>query len=71
AQRCAELLAPQNNEQILDLCAAPGGKTTHILEIAPKAHVLAIDIDEQRLARVKENLNRLKLHATVKSGDGR
>lgn len=71
AQRCAELLAPQSKEQILDLCAAPGGKTTHILEIAPQAQVLAIDIDEQRLKRVKENLARLKLHATVKSGDGR
>ncbi|MEQ4925490.1 16S rRNA (cytosine(967)-C(5))-methyltransferase RsmB [Proteus hauseri] len=71
AQRCAELLAPENKEQILDLCAAPGGKTTHILEIAPQAQVLAVDIDEQRLSRVKENLSRLKQHATVKSGDGR
>ncbi|MBJ2119337.1 MULTISPECIES: 16S rRNA (cytosine(967)-C(5))-methyltransferase RsmB [Proteus] len=71
AQRCAELLAPENKEQILDLCAAPGGKTTHILEIAPQAQVLAIDIDEQRLKRVKENLTRLKLNAVVKSGDGR
>lgn len=71
AQRCAELLAPKNKEQILDLCAAPGGKTTHILEIAPQAQVLAIDIDEQRLKRVQENLTRLKLNAVVKSGDGR
>ncbi|MBG5951569.1 16S rRNA (cytosine(967)-C(5))-methyltransferase RsmB [Proteus terrae] len=71
AQRCAELLAPENKEQILDLCAAPGGKTTHILEIAPHAQVLAIDIDEQRLKRVQENLTRLKLNAVVKSGDGR
>ena len=38
----------------------PLGKTTHILEIAPKAHVLAIDIDEQRLARVKEKSKPLK-----------
>lgn len=71
AQRCAELLAPENKEHILDLCAAPGGKTTHILEIAPQAQVLAIDIDEQRLKRVQENLTRLKLNAVVKSGDGR
>lgn len=71
AQRCAELLAPENKEQILDLCAAPGGKTTHILEIAPQAQVLAVDIDEQRLKRVQENLTRLKLNAVVKSGDGR
>lgn len=70
AQGCAELLEPQNGENILDLCAAPGGKTTHILELAPKAHVLAVDIDETRLKRVKENLIRLKLHASVVQGDG-
>ncbi|EKN3985906.1 16S rRNA (cytosine(967)-C(5))-methyltransferase RsmB [Yersinia enterocolitica] len=71
AQGCVDLLDPQDGEQILDLCAAPGGKTTHILEAAPKAHVLAVDIDEQRLIRVKENLQRLKLHADVRVGDGR
>ncbi|MGG7670520.1 16S rRNA (cytosine(967)-C(5))-methyltransferase RsmB [Yersinia sp. J1] len=71
AQGCVDLLDPQNGEQILDLCAAPGGKTTHILEAAPKAHVLAVDIDEQRLSRVKENLQRLQLNAVVKVGDGR
>jgi 16S rRNA (cytosine967-C5)-methyltransferase len=71
AQGCVSLLEPQDGEQILDLCAAPGGKTTHILEAAPKAHVMAVDIDEQRLARVKENLQRLRLHAEVKLGDGR
>lgn len=71
AQGCIDLLDPQDGEQILDLCAAPGGKTTHILEAAPKAHVMAVDIDEQRLGRVKENLQRLRLHAEVKLGDGR
>ncbi|WP_338883728.1 16S rRNA (cytosine(967)-C(5))-methyltransferase RsmB [Xenorhabdus sp. TH1] len=71
AQGCAELLEPRDGESILDLCAAPGGKTTHILEIAPKSKVLAIDIDEQRIKRVKENLQRLNLHAVVKTGDGR
>ena len=71
AQRCALLLEPQNGESILDLCAAPGGKTTHILEVAPQASVLAIDIDEQRLARVRENLQRLGMQADVRQGDGR
>ncbi|WP_045960848.1 16S rRNA (cytosine(967)-C(5))-methyltransferase RsmB [Xenorhabdus poinarii] len=71
AQGCAELLTPRDGESILDLCAAPGGKTTHILEIAPKSKVLAIDIDEQRIKRVKENLQRLNLNAVVKTGDGR
>ena len=69
--RAVSIIDPQDGEQILDLCAAPGGKTTHILEAAPKAHVMAVDIDEQRLARVKENLQRLRLHAEVKLGDGR
>ena len=71
AQRCALLLEPQDKERILDLCAAPGGKTTHILEIAPKANVLAVDIDEQRLSRVHENLQRLGMQAEVRQGDGR
>ncbi|WON76660.1 16S rRNA (cytosine(967)-C(5))-methyltransferase RsmB [Serratia sp. UGAL515B_01] len=71
AQGCVELLDPQDSEQILDLCAAPGGKTTHILEAAPKANVMAVDIDEQRLTRVKENLQRLRLQAVVRQGDGR
>lgn len=70
AQGCAELLEPQDGESILDLCAAPGGKTTHILELAPKASVLAVDIDDNRLKRVKENLIRLKQHAVVIQGDG-
>jgi len=71
AQRCALLLAPEDGEQILDLCAAPGGKTTHILEIAPEAQVMAVDVDAQRLTRVKENLQRLNMQAEVKQGDGR
>ncbi|ARF47979.1 16S rRNA (cytosine(967)-C(5))-methyltransferase RsmB [Pantoea stewartii] len=71
AQRCALLLEPKNGEHILDLCAAPGGKTTHILEIAPDAQVLAVDVDAQRLKRVTENLTRLGMTAEVKQGDGR
>lgn len=71
AQGCVRLLDPQNHEFILDLCAAPGGKTTHILEAAPEARVMAVDIDEHRLNRVGENLSRLGMKAEVKSGDGR
>ncbi|MEC5345239.1 16S rRNA (cytosine(967)-C(5))-methyltransferase RsmB [Brenneria populi] len=71
AQGCVYWLSPQDGEQILDLCAAPGGKTTHILEAAPKARVLAVDIDDERLARVRENLQRLRLNAELKQGDGR
>ncbi len=71
AQGCMTFLDPQNDEYILDLCAAPGGKTTHILEAAPEAQVLAVDVDEQRLSRVYDNLKRLGMKATVKQGDGR
>lgn len=70
AQYAAYLLAPQNGEQILDMCAAPGGKTTHILEIAPQAQVLAVDVDANRAKRIEQNLTRLKQHAEVKVGDG-
>ncbi|WP_455818452.1 16S rRNA (cytosine(967)-C(5))-methyltransferase RsmB [Pseudomonas cerasi] len=71
AQGCVALLDPQNGEKILDLCAAPGGKTTHILEAAPQAEVMAVDVDAQRLARISENLQRLDMKAQVKLGDGR
>ncbi|MEA1063183.1 16S rRNA (cytosine(967)-C(5))-methyltransferase RsmB [Apirhabdus apintestini] len=71
AQGCISRLEPQNGENILDLCAAPGGKTTHILEAAPLANVTAVDIDQQRLARVHENLKRLGMSAKVIQGDGR
>jgi len=70
AQGCMHYLTPENGERILDLCAAPGGKTTHILEVAPQANVMAVDIDEQRLSRVYDNLKRLGLKAQVKQGDG-
>lgn len=71
AQGCVTWLEPQNGERILDLCAAPGGKTTHILEAAPNAQVMAVDVDAQRLKRVYENLKRLNMQADVKQGDGR
>ncbi|MCE0493672.1 16S rRNA (cytosine(967)-C(5))-methyltransferase RsmB [Vibrio salinus] len=71
AQLSVDYLAPQPGEQILDCCAAPGGKTAHILEREPTANVIAIDCDNKRLQRVKENLNRLNLEASVIQGDAR
>lgn len=71
AQGCVTLLDPQDGESILDLCAAPGGKTTHILEAAPQAKVMAVDVDDTRLSRVYDNLKRLGMRAEVKQGDGR
>ena len=69
AQWAALLLQPQNHEVILDACAAPGGKTTHILEFAPQADVIALDVEENRLQRVKDNLARMQQQATVVCGD--
>jgi 16S rRNA (cytosine967-C5)-methyltransferase len=63
AQLAAELLEPQAGEKILDACAAPGGKTCHILESAANLDVTAIDLEEKRLVRVTENLERLNLTA--------
>lgn len=69
AQWSALLLEPQNGELILDACAAPGGKTTHILEMAPRANVIALDVEAHRLKRVEDNLKRLKQQATIICGD--
>ena len=71
AQLAIEYLTPEENELILDCCAAPGGKTCHILEREPRAKVIAMDIDETRLARVQDNLQRLNLKAEVICGDAR
>lgn len=70
AQLAASLLTIEKGQRILDVCAAPGGKTAHILENAPDdTSVLAIDIDEQRNQRVIENLERLSLNADVMTVD--
>ena len=62
AQLAAELLALAPGQIVLDACAAPGGKTAHILETEPNlANLYAIDIDEERLIKIKENLQRLRL----------
>lgn len=68
AQYAAHLLDMQEGMRVLDACAAPGGKTAHILELAG-GKLLALDQDEQRLQRVRDNLRRLSLVAEVKCGD--
>jgi 16S rRNA (cytosine967-C5)-methyltransferase len=55
--------------KLLDACAAPGGKTGHLLEYAPHAKVLALDVDPQRCQRIQENLDRLKVQAQVLAAD--
>lgn len=71
AQLAVNYLQPQSGELIVDCCAAPGGKTCHILEHQPLADVVAMDVDATRLARVEENLSRLNLKARVICGDAR
>lgn len=64
AQLAAELLDVHSNQRVLDACAAPGGKLTHLLEIESRlAALFAIDKDQQRILSIKENLKRLKLEA--------
>ncbi len=69
AQLAAELLNAQPGEHILDACAAPGGKTAHVLERQPSVTMVALDQDGGRLQRLHENLQRLQLTATVITGD--
>lgn len=70
AQLAAQLLDAQPGERILDACAAPGGKTAHILERQPRlAELVALDLSPERLQRVSDNLQRLGLHAVTVAGD--
>ncbi|SEL35573.1 16S rRNA m(5)C-967 methyltransferase [Colwellia chukchiensis] len=70
AQQAAGLLNCQAGDNVLDCCAAPGGKTCHILEQCPDIKAMtAIDIEASRLTRVEENLNRLNLSAQVIAGN--
>jgi len=63
----ARLLAPQPGERIADLCAAPGGKTAQLA--AAGADVTAVERDPARLGRLRENLARLRLPATLIAAD--
>ncbi|MCK4494258.1 MAG: 16S rRNA (cytosine(967)-C(5))-methyltransferase, partial [Methylococcales bacterium] len=56
AQLAAPLLQLQKNQRVLDLCAAPGGKTAAILELEPSIKMTALDIDSTRIKRIHENL---------------
>ena len=72
AQLAADLLMLEPEQRVLDACCAPGGKTCHILESqAQLREVVAIDLEPQRLDRVKANLERLKLKASIVAGDAR
>ena len=68
AQRAAELLAPAPNSRVLDACAAPGGKTAHLLE-GSNLDLLALDLKPARCRRIAENLTRLGLSARIEVAD--
>ncbi len=70
AQRAALLLDVHDGMRVLDACAAPGGKTAHLLEIAD-IKLIALDNDSERLKRVRANLDRLGLNAETVCGDAR
>jgi len=68
AQRAAHLLDLHPGQRVLDACAAPGGKSAHLLELADIA-LTALDLDERRAARIAPNLARLALSADIRIGD--
>jgi 16S rRNA (cytosine967-C5)-methyltransferase len=70
AQLAAHYLKPERGESILDCCAAPGGKTCHLIEFQPEiAKTVALEIDEKRAIKIEENLVRLGHDATIVIGD--
>lgn len=69
AQLAAVLLDVRPGMQVLDACAAPGGKAAHILECTPTARLTVLDIDSERLARVRGNFARLGLAGEIVTGD--
>lgn len=69
AQSAAGLLDLGAGLSVLDACAAPGGKTGHLMEFEPNLSVTAIDIDAKRLQRVRENTDRLGQVVQIYAGD--
>jgi 16S rRNA (cytosine967-C5)-methyltransferase len=72
AQLAVPLLAAEPGMRVLDACAAPGGKTGHLLEhTSALAELVAVDIDAQRVGRIDENLRRLRRTARLVVADMR
>jgi 16S rRNA (cytosine967-C5)-methyltransferase len=70
AQMAAPLLDVHDGMRVLDACAAPGGKSAHLLESA-RVDLTALDVDAGRMTRVAQNLERLGLQARLAVGDAR
>ena len=69
AQLAAPLMMLTAGQRVLDACAAPGGKSTHILEHSKTLALTALEIDEKRSQRIRDNLSRLDLKATILCAD--
>lgn len=70
AQLAAHYLGAREADSILDCCAAPGGKTCHIIELQPQlANILALEVDRKRASRIEQNLVRLGHKADIVVGD--
>jgi len=70
AQLAAPLLDVQSGQRVLDACAAPGGKTGHVLELAPLAgELVAVDVEPRRMALVEDTLRRLERRAACRVAD--
>ncbi len=69
AQAAAHLMQLAPGQRVLDACAAPGGKTAHMLELCPGIECTALDIEASRVARIEDNLKRLGLEARCLTGD--
>ncbi|MCD8339058.1 MAG: 16S rRNA (cytosine(967)-C(5))-methyltransferase RsmB [Burkholderiales bacterium] len=68
SQLASQILGVKDGMKVLDCCAAPGGKTGHLLELAD-IDLVALEMDPERAEKIKENLDRLGLHATVLVAD--
>ena len=69
AQLAAPLLQHTIEHRVLDACAAPGGKTIHIMQLQQPAHLIALDNSDKRLGRVHENVQRISAAAEIMQGD--
>lgn len=69
AQRVADALSPASGARVLDACAAPGGKTAHLLERDPSLRVTALDIDPRRVRRMQDTFARLGLEVDTRAAD--
>ncbi len=69
AQFVADALSPPRGARVLDACAAPGGKTAHLLERDPSLRVLALDIDPRRVRRMTEAFERTGVDAAARAAD--